>query len=53
MAEPAIILGIVGLVKRHNEPRRRGLVHAWLAIILGVCGPLLMTVGLVALMASR
>ncbi|MHC4109310.1 MAG: hypothetical protein ACYSTY_14625 [Planctomycetota bacterium] len=53
LALPAIILGIVGLVKRHNEPRRRGLVHAWLAIILGVCGPLLMTFGLVALLASR
>ncbi len=53
LALPAIILGIVGLVKRHHEPRRRGLAHAWLAIILGVCGPLLMTFGLVALMASR
>ncbi len=53
LAVPAIILGIVGLVKRHHEPRRRGLAHAWLAIILGVCGPLLMTFGFVALLASR
>ena len=52
LAIPAIILGIVGLVKRHHEPRRRGMAHAWLAIILGVCGPLLMTFGLLALMAS-
>ncbi len=49
LAIPAIILGIVGLVKRHRDPRRRGLAHAWLAIILGICGPLLMTVGFIAL----
>jgi hypothetical protein len=32
---PAVVLGIVGLVKRSKEPRVRGLAHAWVAILLG------------------
>ena len=32
---PAIVLGIVGLVKRSKDPRVRGLAHAWVAILLG------------------
>lgn len=31
----ALIMGIVGLVARCKEPRRRGAAHAWVAICLG------------------
>jgi hypothetical protein len=32
---PALVLGIIGLVKRSKDPRVRGLAHAWVAILLG------------------
>lgn len=32
---PALILGIMGLMKRARDPRARGSVHAWIGIVLG------------------
>ena len=48
----AIICGIVGVVKRRKNPKLRGAVHAWVAIILGLFGPIVMTLGPFALIAS-
>jgi hypothetical protein len=31
----AIVLGVAGLIKRKNNPKVRGAVHAWVAIVLG------------------
>lgn len=39
LALPAIILGIIGLVKRRKNPKVRGAAHAVLAIVFGVLGP--------------
>ena len=36
----AIILGIIGVVKSVLNPQSKGLVHALVAVILGVLGPL-------------
>ena len=35
LAVPALVLGIIGLVKAAKMPTARGKVHAWVAIILG------------------
>jgi hypothetical protein len=35
LAIPAIVLGIMGVRAEAREPRRKGGVHAWVAIILG------------------
>ncbi len=51
LAVPAIILGIVGLVKRRRDPKVRGAAHAVLAITLGVLG-IVITMGLVALIGA-
>ncbi len=48
---PAIILGIVGLVKRRRDPKSRGAAHAVVAITLGVLG-IVITIGLVALIGA-
>lgn len=37
----AIVLGIIGLRKRKADPRKKGSVHAWIAIILGAIGTLI------------
>ena len=37
----AIVLGIIGLRARLKDPRRRGLAHAWIAIIGGAIGTLI------------
>lgn len=37
----AIVLGIIGLQKRKADPRKKGSVHAWIAIILGSIGTLI------------
>jgi hypothetical protein len=34
----AVVLGIMGLVRRKRTPIIRGSVHAWIAIILGTIG---------------
>ena len=51
LAVPAIILGIVGLVKRRRDPKSRGAAHAVVAITLGVLG-IVITMGLVALIGA-
>jgi len=35
LAVPALLLGIVGLVKRSRQPEIKGAVHAWIGIIMG------------------
>jgi hypothetical protein len=35
LAIPAVILGIVGLKKRRENPAVKGSVHAWIGIIVG------------------
>lgn len=35
LAVPALLLGIVGLVKRNRQPEVKGAVHAWIGIIMG------------------
>jgi hypothetical protein len=32
----AIVLGVMGLVKRSRQPEVKGSVHAWIGIICGV-----------------
>jgi hypothetical protein len=44
----AIVLGIIGLRKRKADPRKKGSVHAWIAIILGAIGTLI-SVGCIGL----
>ena len=38
LALPAIILGVIGLVVGLKQPKRRGKVHAIVAIVLGIVG---------------
>lgn len=45
---PAVILGIIGLVKRSRNPKIHGIAHAWVAIILGG----LITIGWAVLVAA-
>jgi hypothetical protein len=35
LALPAVVLGILGLRKHKQNPLIRGVVHAWLGIVLG------------------
>ncbi len=35
LAIPALILGIIGLQKRRQNPAIKGSVHAWIGIIMG------------------
>ena len=35
LAIPALILGIIGLRKRNQNPAIKGTVHAWIGIIMG------------------
>lgn len=39
-ALPAIICGIIGIVKARSEPQAGGMGHAITAVVLGVGGPL-------------
>lgn len=32
----AMVLGVVGLVKRSRQPQVRGAAHAWIAIVVGL-----------------
>jgi hypothetical protein len=45
---PALIMGIIGLKRREQDPAVRGSVHAWIGIILGGLAILLWG-GLIAL----
>jgi len=35
LAVPALILGVIGLKKRRDNPIVKGSVHAWIGIIMG------------------
>ena len=35
LAVPALILGVIGLKKRRDNPLGKGSVHAWLGLIMG------------------
>jgi hypothetical protein len=35
LGAPAVVLGILGLKKRRQQPAVRGAAHAWIGIILG------------------
>jgi hypothetical protein len=48
----AIRLGIVGLRKRRADPRCHGLVHAWIAIVVGSIGTLISVGCLSAIVVS-
>lgn len=37
----AIVLGVVGIRKRKENPRLHGLAHAWVAIVVGILGTLI------------
>lgn len=49
---PAVVLGVIGLVKRSRNPKIHGLAHAWVAIILGGLTTLGYSVLLAGIMAS-
>jgi uncharacterized protein YqgC (DUF456 family) len=35
LAIPALVLGIIGLMKRNANPAVKGSVHAWIGIVMG------------------
>ncbi len=49
----AVILGVIGMVKRSRNPDIRGLAHAWVAIILGTITTLVYSALLVAIIVGR
>jgi hypothetical protein len=49
----AIVLGIIGLRKLKAEPESKGVVHAWIAIVLGTVGLLISATCVSALLFSR
>ena len=38
LAAPAFILGLIGLVAVQRQPKRRGLAHGIVAVLLGLLG---------------
>lgn len=46
---PAVILGILGMMKRSKDPQKRGTAHALVGIILGGITSLLNIIGIVVL----
>jgi hypothetical protein len=49
LGAPAVVLGILGLKKRREQPAVRGAAHAWIGIVLGSITTLLWG-GIVVLM---
>ena len=46
---PAIVLGIIGMVKINKNPEVSGRAHSFMAIAFGLCGPILWAiVGVIA-----